>query len=79
MPTRIVRHLKAAEAWLKTPSAGIRDERFAPIAEKARRIWNQLRQQSNVELGGSQLQGAARSAAWSSTSRWTASRARRSA
>jgi recombinational DNA repair ATPase RecF len=49
--------LKAAEAWLKKAAAGIRDERFAPIAEKAARIWEQLRQQSHVELGRIQLTG----------------------
>ena len=52
-----LRRLKAAEAWLKKASAGIRDDRFAPIAERAARIWEQLRQQSHVELGRIQLTG----------------------
>jgi hypothetical protein len=42
-----LKRLKAAESWLKKAAAGIRDERFAPIAEKAGRIWEQLRQQSS--------------------------------
>ena len=52
-----LKRLKAAEAWFKKAAAGIRDERFAPIAEKATRIWEHLRQQSNVELGTIQLTG----------------------
>jgi hypothetical protein len=52
-----LKRLKAAEAWLKKAAAGIRDERFAPIAEKAARIWEHLRQQSHVELGRIQLTG----------------------
>jgi hypothetical protein len=49
--------LKRAEAWLKKAAAGIRDDRFAPIAEKAASIWGHLRQQSHVELGRIQLTG----------------------
>jgi recombinational DNA repair ATPase RecF len=52
-----LKRLKAAEAWLKKAAAGIRDDRFAPIAEKAARIWDLLRQQSHVELGRIQLTG----------------------
>jgi recombinational DNA repair ATPase RecF len=49
--------LKHAEAWLKKAAAGIRDDRFSPIAEKAAGIWERLRQQSHVELGRIQLTG----------------------
>jgi hypothetical protein len=52
-----VKRLKSAEGWLKKAAAGIRDDRFAPIAEKAARIWEHLRQQSHVELGRIQLTG----------------------
>jgi recombinational DNA repair ATPase RecF len=52
-----VARLKSAEAWLKKAAAGIRDDRFAPIAERSARIWEQLRQQSHVELGRIQLTG----------------------
>ena len=49
--------LKKAEAWLKKAAAGIRDDRFGPIAERAAGIWERLRQQSHVELGRIQLTG----------------------
>jgi hypothetical protein len=49
--------LKRAETWLKKAAAGIRDDRFGPIAEKAAGIWERLRQQSHVELGRIQLTG----------------------
>jgi energy-coupling factor transporter ATP-binding protein EcfA2 len=39
-----------AENWVKEASAAIRDERFAPIADKATGIWDVLRGQSNVAL-----------------------------
>jgi recombinational DNA repair ATPase RecF len=52
-----VKCLKSAETWLKKAAAGIRDDRFAPIAEKSARIWELLRQQSHVELGRIQLTG----------------------
>ncbi|HXG88033.1 MAG TPA: AAA family ATPase [Vicinamibacterales bacterium] len=54
-----VKQLKAAEDWWKDAAATIRDERFAPIAERARAVWNQLRLQSNVDLGGVVLEGTA--------------------
>jgi hypothetical protein len=52
-----LKRLKPAEAWLKKAAAGIRDDRFAPIAENAAGIWEHLRQQSHVELGRIQLTG----------------------
>jgi energy-coupling factor transporter ATP-binding protein EcfA2 len=52
-----LKRVKPAEAWLKKAAAGIRDDRFAPIAEKAAAIWEELRQQSHVELGRIQLTG----------------------
>jgi recombinational DNA repair ATPase RecF len=52
-----LKRLKPAEAWLKKAAAGIRDDRFAPIAEKSASIWERLRQQSHVELGRIQLTG----------------------
>jgi recombinational DNA repair ATPase RecF len=52
-----LKRLKSAESWLKKAAAGIRDDRFAPIAGKAARIWEHLRQQSHVELGRIQLTG----------------------
>jgi recombinational DNA repair ATPase RecF len=52
-----LKRLKPAEAWFKKAAAGIRDDRFLPIAEKAAGIWEHLRQQSHVELGRIQLTG----------------------
>ncbi len=49
--------LKQAETWWKEAMEAIRDERFAPIAERAIAIWQQLRLQSNVDLGGVELAG----------------------
>ena len=51
--------LKKAESWFKTVQTDVRDQRFQPIADQAIALWRQLRQQSNVELGGVHLQGAA--------------------
>jgi predicted ATPase len=50
--------IKAAETWLKDASADIRNQRFAPIADKAMATWEHLRQQSNVTLGRIELAGA---------------------
>ena len=47
-----------AEKWLKDTSDEIRGERFAPVAEHARRLWDLMRQQSNVELEALTLEGS---------------------
>jgi hypothetical protein len=52
-----IKQIKSAEEWWKETSAAVRDERFAPIAERARAVWSQLRLQSNVDLGGVVLEG----------------------
>ncbi|MFC0506668.1 AAA family ATPase [Micromonospora costi] len=49
--------LKAARTWLKATAADLRNERLAPFAEHSQRIWAQLRQESNVELGAMKLEG----------------------
>lgn len=54
-----IAQLKSAEEWWKEASAAVRDERFAPIAERAIAVWNHLRLQSNVNLGGVELEGTA--------------------
>jgi hypothetical protein len=51
--------LKSAESWWKEASGEIRDERFAPVADRAIATWKQLRLRSNVDLGGIDLEGAA--------------------
>jgi recombinational DNA repair ATPase RecF len=45
-----VKLLRAAEDWLKRATGQIRRERFAPVAAKAREIWELLRRDSNVSL-----------------------------
>jgi recombinational DNA repair ATPase RecF len=54
-----VKPLKAAEKWLKDAASEIRNERFAPIKEKAQEIWAKLRLQSNVSLDDIRLTGSA--------------------
>ncbi|MEU5790376.1 AAA family ATPase [Micromonospora purpureochromogenes] len=49
--------VKAARAWLKETGTAVRDERIAPFAAHSQRIWEQLRQESNVELGAMTLAG----------------------
>jgi DNA repair exonuclease SbcCD ATPase subunit len=51
--------LKKAEAWFKGVQADLRAERFRPIADRAKDIWHQLRQQSNVGLEDVALKGTA--------------------
>ncbi len=50
-------HLKHAEKWLKDAAETIRNDRFAPIADHAMRIWDQLKLQSNVSLARIHLKG----------------------
>lgn len=50
--------LRSGEDWLKQTTAALRKERFAPIAQQCRAYWEQLRQDSNVELGGVKLDGS---------------------
>jgi hypothetical protein len=52
-----VDQLKEAEEWWKAASEEIRDERFQPIRDRAIATWQQLRLQSNVDLGGVELEG----------------------
>jgi hypothetical protein len=52
------KRLAQAEAWLKDATTELRTERFRPIAEQARDLWEQLRQQSSVQLDDVMLAGA---------------------
>ncbi|MGY0008062.1 AAA family ATPase [Micromonospora sp. I033] len=54
---RSLARVKAARAWLKATGAELRNQRVAPFAEHSQRIWAQLRQESNVELGAMTLAG----------------------
>lgn len=49
--------VEAAEKWLTAASDELRDDRLAPFAEASERIWEQLRQQSNVSIGRLRLTG----------------------
>lgn len=51
--------LRKARSWLQEAGGRIRDERLAPFAAHSQRIWQQLRQQSNVQLGAMTLAGTA--------------------
>lgn len=50
--------LSKAESWLKEVGGEIRNDRFAPIADRSMAIWKTLRQRSNVELGRIELKGS---------------------
>ncbi|KKW65691.1 recombinase RecF [Mycolicibacterium elephantis] len=49
----------AAEAlkWLQKNAGELRNQRIAPLANEAKRIWAALRQESNVDLGEIRLEG----------------------
>jgi ABC-type lipoprotein export system ATPase subunit len=51
--------LKAARTWLKDAAVALRNQRLAPFAAHAQQIWEQLRQESNVQLGAMTLTGTA--------------------
>ena len=55
---RVLTTITDARAWLKNSAEALRNERVAPFAEHSQRIWRQLRQESNVELGTMTLAGA---------------------
>ena len=47
----------AACAWVQQTAGEVRNERLRPLGEASRRVWETLRQESNVELGPLQLEG----------------------
>ena len=49
--------LKAAEDWLRSTATRIHNERFEPIKDRVKRIWELLRTQSHVELEDITFQG----------------------
>lgn len=52
--------LKLAEEalkWLRDNAGELRNERITPLADQARKIWAELRQESNVDLGAIRLEG----------------------
>ena len=52
-----VHALKAAEDWLRSIATTIHNERFEPIKERVKKIWEMLRTQSHVELENVTFQG----------------------
>jgi hypothetical protein len=50
--------LKAAEAWVKDAHETLRSQRFQPIAAEVQTNWQELRQNSSVQLGELRLDGA---------------------
>jgi recombinational DNA repair ATPase RecF len=49
--------MKSAEDWLRTTAARMHNERFQPIKERVKKIWDLLRTQSHVELEDVKFQG----------------------
>src|SRR3546814_19793659 len=45
-----VKALDAAKKWVAAHAAELRNQRLEPIAEQAREIWSELRQESNVDI-----------------------------
>jgi len=56
-----VKHLKAAEDWIRATATDIRNERFQPIKEEVKEIWSLLRTNSNVDLEDITFEGKATS------------------
>lgn len=54
-----VKSLKDARKWLVDATVHLRNQRLAPLADQARKIWAKLRQESNVDLGAFRLAGSA--------------------
>lgn len=46
-----------AQKWVQSNAGDLRNQRIAPLAEKAKAIWATLRQESNVDLGAIRLEG----------------------
>src|SRR5262249_29659173 len=51
--------VKTAITWLRSAGQEIRNARLAPFADLSARVWGELRQESNVELGPIRLEGSA--------------------
>ena len=54
----LLTRIGAAREWLKTATEEIRGDRLAPFAQRSQEVWEQLRQESNVELSGMRLDGS---------------------
>lgn len=48
----------AAHQWIREHRGMLRDERLRPLSEQAAKVWAELRQESNVDLGPIELEGS---------------------
>lgn len=55
--SEVLADVTEAENWIRKTAARLRAERSAPFAKESQRIWQRLRQQSNVDLGAVRLGG----------------------
>lgn len=55
----VLTRIGAARDWVKAATEEIRSARLAPFAYRSQELWEQMRQESNVELSGMQLTGTA--------------------
>lgn len=55
----VEKRLKEGARWVRDEAGKVRAERFAPIAEQVREVWERLRQDSNVSVDDLALGGAA--------------------
>lgn len=53
-----VAHLRTAESWLRSAASELSEQRMKPFETRSQEIWRQLRQESNVDLGGISLTGS---------------------
>ena len=53
-----VSSLDAAKKWVTAHAIDLRNQRLEPIADQARQIWAELRQESNVDIGAISLEGS---------------------
>lgn len=56
-----LKQVTAAVKWLRANATTLRARRMAPMVDQARALWGRMRHESNVDLGGITLEGAARS------------------
>jgi ABC-type lipoprotein export system ATPase subunit len=54
-----LRNVQVALKWLRANAVTLRERRLAPVVDQARAIWDRMRHESNVDLGGISLEGAA--------------------
>jgi recombinational DNA repair ATPase RecF len=54
---QVLADVTEAENWIRKTAARLRAERIAPFAKESQRIWQRLRQQSNIDLGTVHLEG----------------------